>query len=330
VLWEGIVIEDAALQKIRSWVEDGGVLVAYDFGKIETPEGDRSWFADLFGYAGKMRPLPAPAPGEEPEKIDAERLRSEWARPYGRGWTVYYPSRRTRLKSYYEVVRYLTYHLSELDRTKRDALAIDDAWDGVYATLLSDKAVYFNPGAVTVNKTVSLPSAAVATQPDLRVRPVGTSYNVAVEPHAMAAIPFEPSPAEMLFQCEAFRSLGGLKLQEGAGFHPGRGATNVLVPAGKSISTRIRIDAPGNYSVFYRATRGGALTRAEITLDGKTLNGSARAPSAWGQTLKAGSAQLNAGILTLTVRPPAGQSLRADFVILTSDPTVAGYSFAEK
>jgi hypothetical protein len=35
-------------------------------------------------------------------------------------------------------------------------------------------------------------------------------------------------------------------------------------------------------------------------------------------------------VYTLIVRPPAGESVRADFVILSNDPAVAGYGFAER
>lgn len=330
VLWEGVVIEAPVLAKIRDWVDAGGVLVSYDFGKIETPEGYRTWFADVFGYAGKLRLLPNPVAGEALDKIDLDRLRTEWAKPLGRGWTVFYPARKTRLRGYYEVIRYLTYHLSELDRTKRDALAVDDQWDGVYATLLTDKVIYFNPTKVAMNRTISLPAAAVAAQPDMRVRPAFTSFNVNVEVGGIAVLPFEPAPVEMLYQCEAFRTLNGLQPAASADFHPGQGATHVLIPSGKEISTRIRIDAPGSYSVFYRAIRGGSLARAEVLLDGKLLAGAARAPSAWGQTFSAGTVKMTAGVHTLTVRPPAKQAIRADFVILSGDPAVAGYSFAEK
>src|SRR5258708_18315218 len=56
VLWEGMVVEADTLAKIRDWVQGGGVIAAYDFGKIETVEGDRAWFNDVFGYAGKLVP----------------------------------------------------------------------------------------------------------------------------------------------------------------------------------------------------------------------------------------------------------------------------------
>ncbi len=51
-------------------------------------------------------------------------------------------------------------------------------------------------------------------------------------------------------------------------------------------------------------------------------------PRPWAQTLCAGEVYLNRGIHTLTLRPLKGQDLRADFVVLTADRDVAGYTFA--
>jgi hypothetical protein len=47
-------------------------------------------------------------------------------------------------------------------------------------------------------------------------------------------------------------------------------------------------------------------------------------------TLCAGEARLTRGVNTLSLRPLPGQDLRADFVILSNDPEVAGYGFAVK
>jgi hypothetical protein len=207
---------------------------------------------------------------------------------------------------------------------------VDDAWDGLYATLLTDKIVYYNPTSTAINRTIAFPAGAVAAQPDLRVRPNFNSFTANVEPNSIAAVNFEPLPQEMLFQCEGFRTLGGLTPTANSEFHPGLGPTHVLLPAGRAISTKIRIETPGQFRLFYRTTRSGKLAAAEVLIDGKTLTGAAKAASAWGQTMLAGTTSLKAGVYTLTIRPPAKQSIRADFIILTTDTSVSGYSFAEK
>lgn len=473
VMWEGSVVETEVLSKIRDWVQAGGVVVAYDFGKIESVEGDRAWFSDVFGYAGRLKPAapvtrflsegalparyrisvgeasanpflagrwlppdtgrgetrrrvgagaelhlpvnpkerytlllrasfsgdaargttdvllngirlgtldtpdtttysfpippavlgssdvatlsfrteggpetavyfaqieptggvsPAAAPGSPAGHfeagLDLARLRSDWARPYGRGWTVYFPATRAQLSSYYEVVRYLTYHLSELDNTKRDAIAVDDAWDGVYATLLSDKILFYNPGAKAMTRTINLLPAAFTARRDVKT-PASFTGKVNLDPNTLGVFTFEASPPEMLFQCEGFTGLGALKPQAGASYNPGQGATHVLIPPGGQITTRIQVDTPGRYRVFYRAIRRGVQSPAlvgvdSVILDGRTLNAERRPYAA---TLQAGTLDLTRGIHTLTVRPLPGQDIRADFVVLSADPTVAGYGF---
>src|SRR5262249_5447710 len=49
-LWEGTMADQETLDKIKAWVNEGGVLLAYDFGKVTNLEGDISWHNDLFGY----------------------------------------------------------------------------------------------------------------------------------------------------------------------------------------------------------------------------------------------------------------------------------------
>ncbi len=322
-LWEGNVVEEATLARIRDWVQAGGVLVTYDFGHIETVEGDRTWFNELFGYAGRLQPYyPAPAERQQDVAIDLRLLRGQWARRFGRGWTVFYPSTRRRLDGYYEVVRYLTYHLSELDPSKRDALAVDDAWDGVYATLFTDRALFYNPGTEPVTKTVNL---ATGGRPGA---PAAEGTTLQIEPNGISAALFSEPPPELWLQCEKFVDLGGLKPIPGVSFSPGAGDTHVLIPVGKQISTRFNVDVPGRYRVLYRAVRRGMREGAEVALDGRWLSPGRMRPNPTADTLEAGSLFLAKGVHTLALRPLEGQDVRADFVILTTDPTIGGYTFA--
>jgi hypothetical protein len=494
VMWEGTVVEKETLDRIRDWAQAGGVLAAYDFGKIETVEGDRAWFSDLFGYAGRLNPAtvglrflpetgkgvadryrisvgqpnasaflsggwyeaetlggvarrwtgasaevrvpvnparayslllrasfppeaarkrrevlvngvkvgaldaaeettyrfevpaaalagrdtavisirsetwipadvlrgsedrralgtwvtyvemdstggaplaadPGPPSGRFETVIDLKRLRSEWAKPYGRGWTVYFPATRRQLNGFYEVVRYLTYHLSDLDSTKRDAISVDDAWDGMYATLLSDKILYYNPGPNTISRTIVLNPSAFEGRRDVAT-PAVLTHNLTIEPNSIAAIYLGAQPQELLLQCEKFTELGGLRPSTGAEFSPGQGMTHVLIPAGRQIATRFECDAARRYLVFYRVVRRGALAQAEVTIDGKPLESResrvVSRESAAAQTLLAGTVNLTRGVHSLVIRPRRGEDLRADFVILTTDPTIAGYGFAVK
>ncbi|MER3414420.1 MAG: hypothetical protein C4341_09380 [Armatimonadota bacterium] len=51
VLYEGTVWSEPALRALRDWVLAGGVVVAYDFGKMATPSGDTAVYQELFGFA---------------------------------------------------------------------------------------------------------------------------------------------------------------------------------------------------------------------------------------------------------------------------------------
>jgi hypothetical protein len=54
VLFEGTVWSREALDALYRWVQSGGVVVAYDFGKMATPEGDTTVYQDLFGFASNL------------------------------------------------------------------------------------------------------------------------------------------------------------------------------------------------------------------------------------------------------------------------------------
>jgi hypothetical protein len=491
VWWEGAVVEKPVLERIKAWVQAGGTLVAYDFGKIETVEGDTELFRDVLGYAGKLTPasgtlrwvpqsdtrlpkayrvnvgnpeaagflegdwyapevtggvarrwtgesaelrlplaaneglmlsvrasfppeavgrsrhvlvngrqvgimdiagertyrFPVPAslvagrgvmrvtfrcspfvpavilPGSGDQRslgvwvtyvqvqpisvqdpgpdvpaprgrfevsVDLKRLRTEWAKPFGRGWTIYFPARRDQLAAFAEVVRYAVYNLSDLDATKRDAPAIDNAWDGACASLCSDRAVYYNPGAERVLRTVVLSPSAFAALRDVQ-KPAAFTHELTLDPHSIAVIPFQAAPEELLLQCEKFTGLGTLEPLEGPAFYPGEGRTHVLVPVGGAISTRFECSTPGTYRVFYRAVRRGGRARVNLLVNGRPCEPVELGPERGAcQTYCAGRVTLKRGVQTVTLKPLPGQDVRADFIVLTTDTTIAGYGFAVK
>ncbi|MGC8785048.1 MAG: hypothetical protein ACP5RN_11785 [Armatimonadota bacterium] len=98
VFWEGTVIEQDVLDKIVEWVQAGGVVVAYDFGKVTSVEGDGAAWRTLFGYAGKLQILKPVFKGDVPaggytlrmdDPATVQFLQGEWSRPEkegGRAW----------------------------------------------------------------------------------------------------------------------------------------------------------------------------------------------------------------------------------------------------
>lgn len=57
VLFEGSLWQSKTLRVLRDWVEAGGSLIAYDFGKMSDLQGSTEVYQDLFGYASKLTPI---------------------------------------------------------------------------------------------------------------------------------------------------------------------------------------------------------------------------------------------------------------------------------
>jgi hypothetical protein len=94
IFWEGTVVEQDVLDKIVEWVQAGGVVAAYDFGKVTNVEGDGTAWRTLFGYAGRLQPLKPTFRGEIPaggytlrmeDPIAAEFLQGDWSPPQKEG-----------------------------------------------------------------------------------------------------------------------------------------------------------------------------------------------------------------------------------------------------
>ena len=481
VLWEGTRCDQSTLDKIKAWVNEGGVLMAYDFGKVETFDGDTSWFSDLFGYVQELKPakvteryagnvppqyripvgdpafadflggewfnpdkeedvsrrwtsgnatvrLPVdpdrqytlivrasvpkeaaglkrhllinghdvgelgspgdvtyrflvsadlltdhplttltfhsetfqpsklipdsqdmralgvsvqsvqmveqdadeapdtlPPPGTIRRELDLHQLNTDWARRYGKGLTIYFPANRQLLKGYLEVVRHTIYHLSDIDPGRRNALPIDNAMDGVYATLFTDKILYYNPKDTPVTKTVTIPAEAFAAWADEVATPSETSWKLTLEPHSIGAIYFTPPPQELLFECEKFTQLGSLRPLSAPDCSPGKGATCVRLSRGAGIATQFQIDVPGRYTLFTRCVRNSKPVPVDVLVDGRAV---APINAKAGQTLLSGLVTLSRGTHSLTLRARPGVDVRADFVLLTTDPNIGGYDFA--
>ena len=90
-LWEGTICEPNTLEKIKEWVENGGVLLCYDFGKVTDFSGSAEWFKDMFGYVQSLDPaqMHERYAGELPDAYqipvgqvgESGYLVGEWAEP---------------------------------------------------------------------------------------------------------------------------------------------------------------------------------------------------------------------------------------------------------
>lgn len=257
-------------------------------------------------------------------ELDFRRLYDSWTRRYGSGLTIYFPATRQLLKGYIEVLRRAIYNLSAFEAGRRDALSIDNVSDGVYATLFTDKILLYNSRDTVVMKSVSIPGESFSTWAGEVVMPTESSWKVTLDPHSIAAIYFSPQPQELLFECEKFLELGNLKPLTDTACSPGKGPSCVRVAQGTAISTRFAVETPGNYALYVRAVRNRALEPVDILIDGKPLT---KVNAKAGQTLLAGTAALTRGTHTLTLQARPNRDVRADFVLLTNDSTIAGYDF---
>ena len=480
-LWEGMMADAGVLEKIKQWVSDGGVLLAYDFGRVTTFDGSLDWYKEMFGYTQELAParllerftgdIPAqyrfalgettisdylsgdwydpvktddgvlrwagsnatvrlpvvpdrnytlivratltpdnaalkhrvllnghdlggieapgdityrfPVPSEflgeqglanlvlqsetfqplqfDPQSadkrklgllvrsvqlveqnvkesddapppvgsirrdIDLRLLRTNWARRYGKGLTIYFNANRLLLKGYIEVIRQAVYHLSDIEPERRNALPIDNAQDGVYATLFTDRILYYNSRDTAVTKTVGIPAEAWAAWKGEVAIPSETTWKLSLPPHGIAAIYLAPPPQEMLYECENFTDLGRLVSRADARCSPGTGTTCVRILAGNSITTHIRLETPGQFALYVRALRNGSPEPVDILVDNQLLPA---APVRAGQTLAYGIVALTRGNHMLTLRARPGREVNADFLLLTNDPTVKGFDFA--
>ena len=58
VLFEGTIWRQQTLEALRTWVNEGGTIVAYDFGKMADPRGNTSIYQELFGFASSLQAAP--------------------------------------------------------------------------------------------------------------------------------------------------------------------------------------------------------------------------------------------------------------------------------
>ncbi len=480
-LWEGTQADQAVLDKLKAWVNDGGVLLAYDFGKVTNFEGDTSWFTELFGYVQQIAPakvtekyvgsiptqyhVPVVDPmsadylgGDwyppvarngvafrpigkratvilpcSPEKqyvliiranisapiessrtrvlinghdvgridsagdvtyrfplteeilegrvlttlvlsyetdstssksavknvskwegveinsvglvesaatedtlaglpsgvfrreLDLGLLSKKWAQRYGKGLTIYFPANRQLLKGYIEVLRRVIYHLSMIEPGRRDAMPIDDAFDGVYATLFTDKILYYNPKDTAVTKIITVPAEVFEQWRGEVAIPSDTTWKLTIEPHGIGAVNFTRPPQELLFECEKFTDVGLLKPSISTDCSPGKGVSCVRLLRGAAIATRFTVEIPGRYNLFTRCLHNSKLETVDVFLDGQPIQA---VNTVNGQTILAGQVMLTSGTHTLTIRSRPGHDVRADYVLLTNDASISGYGFA--
>jgi hypothetical protein len=176
------------LRTLAAWIRKGGVLVRLGADAPQTVEGRTQPGSALLGLATSnsprkggvleikhtsfLRHLAARAGSQADATVSqidekalvlatVENRPAIWAMPHRKGWVIV--AAGAGQAAFNELVRDVTFNLSRLDASKRDAIEVDTDWDGVYTTLLANHEVMlhnFNsePRTRTVaGTTVTLP-----------------------------------------------------------------------------------------------------------------------------------------------------------------------------
>lgn len=165
VMYEGSIVESSTLPQLRKWISDGGILIVRNFGSVETVEGDKSFFNDVF-------PHPKSLNGDCGALSISDLLRTN-ARQIGKGRVIIVPSQDGDEGKFAALASSLAFSLSKLFPGKQDVLSADGKADGVTATIFPTKILYLNPGDTMVEKTVRLN---------------GLRHDLKLKPHSIEAV----------------------------------------------------------------------------------------------------------------------------------------------
>ena len=82
IVFEGPVWEASTLAALERWLKEGGVLLAYDFGKMATPDGSTEAYVTMFPQAGTASPaaLKDVYEGKTPDvyEVDVTDPKQDW------------------------------------------------------------------------------------------------------------------------------------------------------------------------------------------------------------------------------------------------------------
>lgn len=178
---QGSVTEELALRRIASWVTAGGVLITCKLN-VETVEGDASLWRRL--VLDKQTSVTIDEISSD-GAIDWDRFAARRVVRQGRGLVLFAPVDPKNTAVLQQVIARTAYHLGDLANGFRNAPLIDGVEDGVHATLLPDRILYFNGTNREIVKMVSL---RPGDWTDGAKRPDKMMYQLTLRPHSIEAI----------------------------------------------------------------------------------------------------------------------------------------------
>ncbi len=300
-------------------------------GDARTGRGARVAEIQVTALDSPTPPLEGAPTGNYVYQIDPQTLATRWTQRVGKGLCVFVPVRRAQdgISAYIEVLRRLVYRLSDLSPGYRNAPLVDNEPDGVYTTLQTNRILFYNSTEQPVTRELRLTREAFSAYPQIQ-NPPSATIRVQIPTRGVAFVPFTAQPAELLLQCEGFTDLRGNPKRALPDFSPGTGDTCVAIPAGKSIRTRFPVETAGRYTLFVRCMSEGRLVAPRVLLDGKPVRIESSPVMEGVDVLRSEPVSLTAGAHTLELEATTPKGCLADFVILTSDPTIAGYRFGRR
>ncbi|MDW8104108.1 MAG: hypothetical protein RMK92_03760 [Armatimonadota bacterium] len=317
------------------WVKADGVMPLTirpaSAGEARSLSGVRLAELQVTALGSAEPPLEGAPRGRYVYQIDPQVLANRWSQRLGKGWCVFVPVRRAQdgISAYIEVLRRLVYRLSDLSPALRNAPLVDDVADGVFTALLTDRLLLYNSTDQPVVRELRLAREMFSAYPQVQSPPTGT-LRVQIPAREIVVLPFTEQPKELLFQCEGFTDLRGQQKRALPYCSPGVGETCVRISAGRSIRTRFPVEVAGRYTLFVRCVAEGKLVAPRVILNGKPLAVQSTPSPEGVDVLRAEPVSLAKGMHLLEIGAPQNLACDADFVILTNDPSIAGYRFGRR
>lgn len=179
---QGEVTEAESLAKLKPWLEAGGTLLTCALD-VQTIDGDHSPWRELMPAE-----LPAQATVRPGGVLDWAEVMTTCSRRIGKGLVIRLPAGGDETALLAEATEHVAHHLAEMVPGMRSAALIDGVEDGVLATRLPDRLLYFNPGDAEKVKGVELRAADWV---EAGKKPAAMRVELRIPGHGLAAIPLQ-------------------------------------------------------------------------------------------------------------------------------------------
>jgi hypothetical protein len=167
-------LQAATLRSLTEWVRAGGVLAALQTAPVRTIDGSDTAWAKL-----------APRQIVGDTTTDLADVWRRCSRRVGKGAVVVLPGGPERIREQAAIVGRLYSDRASVLRGAKNAWRIDPDFDGVRASRLADRILYYNAGDQAVTKRVTL-RAEDATA--WGVAPERLSFNLQIAAHRIAVV----------------------------------------------------------------------------------------------------------------------------------------------